>query len=223
MKKNVPFVALLSLLGTAACEKEPDLKRMDGDYFVGTGYEPKADFCGAFTFFLPDSILIIGEKNEPDYLTDSQAARIVDTYVAGMEERGYVRTPDKAAADLGIQLTYIGNTTHFIEWVGKPAWWWGYPGFWSPAYWGNWGYWYYSFPVAYNCATGKLLMEMVDLRTPEGPQQRLPVIWNNYIHGWLTRYEKTDTDLLLRGIHQAFQQSGYVKSKVDNCTQQGEL
>lgn len=212
MKKKVSFVALLSLVGIAACEKEPDPERMDGDYFVGTGYEPEADFKGAFTFFLPDSILIIGEREEPDYLSDAQVKMIIETYAACMEERGYLRSPDKAAADFGMQLTYIGNTSHFTEWVGMPVWWWGYAGYWSPAYWGNWGYWYYSFPVEYNCATGTLLMEMVDLRTPEGKSQRLPVIWNNYIHGWLTRYEQTDTDLLQCGIRQAFRQSEYVKS-----------
>lgn len=138
MKKKVSFVALLSLVGIAACEKEPDPERMDGDYFVGTGYEPEADFKGAFTFFLPDSILIIGEREEPDYLSGAQAKMIIETYAACMEERGYLRSPDKAAADFGMQLTYIGNTSHFTEWVGMPVWWWGDAGYWSPAYWGNW-------------------------------------------------------------------------------------
>lgn len=212
MKKNVPFVALLFLLGIAACEKEPDLERMDGNYFVGTGYEPEADFGGASTFFVPDSILVIGEKNEPDYLSDAQAKIIIDTYTSCMEKRGYTHTSDKAAADLGIQLTYIGNTSHFTTWLDMPVWWWGYTGYWSPFYWGNWGHWYYSFPIQYNCATGKLLMEMIDLRTPKGEGQPLPVIWNNYINGWLTRYEQVDTDLILQGIRQAFRQSEYVKS-----------
>lgn len=73
-------MALLFLLGIAACEQEPDMGRMDGNYFVGTGYEPEADFSGAFTFFLPDSILMIGESNEPDYLSDNQTKIITDTY-----------------------------------------------------------------------------------------------------------------------------------------------
>lgn len=212
MKKKISFVALLSLLGMVACEKEPDLERMDGEYFVGTGHDPETDFGGAYTFFLPDSILIIGEREEPDYLSDAQTQQIVNTYVSCLEERGYVRTLDKTAADLGIQLTYVGNTSHFVGWIGMPVWWWGYAGYWNPAYWGNWGYWYYAFPVEYSCATGKILMEMVDLRSPEGEQQHLPVIWNNYINGWLTRYEEVDTELILRGIRQAFRQSEYVRS-----------
>lgn len=212
MKRKIPFVAVLSLFGTAACEKEPDLERMDKDYFVCTGYDPEADFGKAFTFFMPDSMLVIGEKEEPDYLSDAQVKEITGTYAACMEERGYARTPDKTAADLGIQLTYIGNTSHFPGWVGMPVWWWGYAGYWHPAYWGNWGYWYYAFPVEYSCSTGKILMEMVDLRAPEGSQQRLPVIWNNYINGWLSPDRQENTAHIVRGIRQAFRQSEYVQN-----------
>lgn len=88
MKKNVPFVALLFLFGVAACGKEPD------------------------------NILTVGEKNEPDYLSDVQVKIITGTYISCMEERGYVRTSDKATADLGIQLTYIGITLQISQAAG---------------------------------------------------------------------------------------------------------
>ena len=78
-------------------------------------------------------------------------------------------------------------------------------------YWGNWGYWYYPYPVTYSYSTGSLLTDMINLKAPEGKEAKLPVIWNSYISGLLTSSNKVNMTYTVRGINQAFAQSPYVK------------
>lgn len=191
-----------------SCEKEHGL---DTDHLVYTNYNKQANFKTFETYFISDSILLIGEKKEPEYLKGEKAEAIVGTYIDNMDKKGYVRTDKKEEADLGIQVSYIANTKHFISYTSNPYWWWGYPGYWSPYYWGNWGYWDYSFPVYYNYRVGTVLTEMIDLKAPQGSDKKLPVIWNSYVSGMLTGYEKFDLNLAMRGINQSFIQSEYIQ------------
>ena len=60
MKKLIPL--LLVVLTFAACEKDPDTDKLDNKYLVYTNYDTKADFKAFQTYYMPDSILIIGDK-----------------------------------------------------------------------------------------------------------------------------------------------------------------
>lgn len=168
-----------------ACEKNPDLSRLDNDNRVVTNYEETADFRSFSTYFLPDSILLIGQNKRVQYLDSLQAAPLLDAYCRNLQQRGYIRTTEKESADMGLQLTYIADTRHFIGYVSTPFWWWGFPGYWSTFYWGNWGSWYYPFPVHFSFSTGSLLMDLIVLKAEKGEDKKLPVIWHNYITGLL--------------------------------------
>ena len=135
MKRLIPI--LLAVFAFAACEKDPDMDKLDNDYLVYTNYDKKANFKEFTTYYLPDKILVISDKEEPEYLEGEAAQEILAAYKSNMDNRGYTMAASKEDADLGVQVSYIKSTYFFTDY-GQPEWWWGYPGYWGSGYWGNW-------------------------------------------------------------------------------------
>ena len=111
MKKLIPL--LLVVLTFAACEKDPDTDKLDNKYLVYTNYDTKADFKAFQTYYMPDSILIIGDKKEAEYWKDESAQEILQAYATNMNNRGFVRVDDREEANLGLQVSYIKSTYYF--------------------------------------------------------------------------------------------------------------
>lgn len=211
MKQVFPmlFAAVLLL---AACEKTPDTGKLDDDYLVYTDYDAETDFAKFTTFYVPDSVLIIdNSSNKPKFLYGTPASElIIANYVKGMEQAGYVRTFDKANADLGMQVSYVEETYRFRYYNNYP-WWYGYPWYWSFGYWGNWGGWYWPYSITYSYSTGSVLGELVDLTLPESTSKQLRVVWSSYISGLLNNDGTLNTAEVKQAIEQAFSQSPYLK------------
>lgn len=210
MKRSICMGCLL-LVGATACEKEYDASDFDANPVVVTDYDAGADFSTLRTYFIADSILVIGRSEKPEYLTGEAAAPILAAYRQGLTECGLTPAATKAEADAGLQLSYISTTHHFVGYVASPYWWLGYPGYWSPWYWGGWTGWYYPFPVHYSYTTGALLADLVDLRALQSSDGRLPVVWHNYITG-LSGSFYYDAGLAARGVALAFGQSPYLRT-----------
>lgn len=211
MKKLVPMLFAAALLVTA-CEKTPDTSNLDDDYLVYTNYDGDADFAKFSTFFVPDSVLIIDNSSDkPKYLYGTPAADIlIANYVAGMEAAGYVRTMDKASADLGLQISYVKDTYRFRYYNNYP-WWYGYPWYWQFSYWGDWGGWFWPYDITYSYSTGSVLGELVDLTQPASASNNLRVVWSSYISGLLNSDGSLNTSEVTQAISQAFSQSKYLK------------
>ena len=79
MKKLIPF--LLAVFVFTACEKDADTDNLDNKFVVYTNYDKAANFKQFNTYYLPDSILIIGDKDKQEYWLDANAQKIIDTYV----------------------------------------------------------------------------------------------------------------------------------------------
>jgi len=210
MKKNLLFLSIVIL--SASCQKDPDSSKLDNDFIVKTDYDAKANFSSYSSYYIPDSVLIIGEEKEPRYMVLDDTDDIISTFVTNMDSRGYTRINDKSTADLGIQVSYIENDSYFYGYHDYPYWWWGYPGYWGPGYWGDWGGWYYPYPVVYSYQTGSLLAEIVDLKakTPKATNS-LSVLWTAYMTGLISGSNNIDTQLSIRAVNQAFTQSSYIK------------
>lgn len=211
MKKLIPFLFAGALLATA-CEKLPDTDKLDDDYLVYTNYDDNTDFKTFATFYVPDSVLIIdNSSNKPKYLYGTPASDIIiANYVKGMENAGYVRTLDKAEADLGLQISYVEETYKFRYFNNYP-WWYGYPWYWSFNYWGDWGGWYWPYSISYSYTTGSVLGELVDLTEPESTSKTLKVVWSSYISGLLNSDGSLNATDVAKSITQAFAQSTYLK------------
>lgn len=205
--KKILLLACMAL-AVISCEKDPDMGQLDSAMPVYTDYDSQADFNKFQTYFLPDSILEAGSYRAT-YWKDENAQKLIKEVEAQMNARGYLRITDPAQkdeADLGIQLSYIQETTHVVSGGGYWNGWWDY-GFWGP--W--WGGWYYPYTVSYSYNTNSLIMEMVDLSAQGTENAKLPVIWYANASGYQynSRY---DLQLMSDAIDQAFEQSPYIQS-----------
>ena len=209
MKKEL-LVLLMAPLALASCEKEADTDKLDNNFVVYTNYDQSANFSSFNTYYLPDSILIIGDKKEAEYWNDENAQSIISTYATHMASRGYVRTNDKEEADLGLQVSYV-KSTYFVTNYGEPQWWWGYPGYWGVPYWGDWGEWYYPYAVTYSYSTGSFVTELLNLDAPQGQNAQLPILWSAYMSGLLSGTTSVNVSLAIEAVDQAFTQSAYLK------------
>ena len=190
MKKLI--LITLAALTLAACEKQADTDELEGRYVVYTSYDPQTDFSSLGTYYLPDSILIISNSLQPTYSTGTQAQEILQAWADNMETRGFTRSEKREDADLGLQVSYVENTYHFNSI--------------------DWGGWYYPFVVSYSFNTGTFLAELVNLTSPQGEDQSLPVVWNSCMSGALSGSTRLDTMLVIDAVNQAFAQSAYLSN-----------
>lgn len=211
MKKLIPI--LLAVFALVSCEKDPDMDKLDNEYLVFTSHDTSTTFSNFSTYYIPDSILIIGDKKDPEYWKDDNAQQIIQAYVSKMNTAGYQRVTDKADADLGLQVSYVASTYYFTGYYNDGPWWGYYPGYWYPGYWGNYwgGGWYYPYPITYSYSTGSLLTDMANLEAPKGQKEKLPVVWNAYISGLLGGSGSLNVTRAIAAINQAFVQSPYLK------------
>ena len=79
MKKLIPL--LLAVFALTACEKNADTDKLDNKFVVYTNYDKSANFKQFSTYYLPDSILIIGDKDTKEYWKDANAQKsLTPTY-----------------------------------------------------------------------------------------------------------------------------------------------
>ena len=60
MKKLIPI--LLAVFALVSCEKDPDMDKLDNEYLVFTSHDTSTKFNDFSTYYIPDSILIIGDN-----------------------------------------------------------------------------------------------------------------------------------------------------------------
>lgn len=217
------ILSLLALMAVVfvSCQKDPSTSGLRGEYLVYTNHDTEASFSTIDTYYIPDSILLIGKEKvdqagnkEAVYWKDGDAQALINAFVVAMNQRGFMRITDpeqRSTADAGFQLSYVENTTYFVGY-DHPYWWSYYPYYWEPAYWGAWYGWYYPFVVTYyGYTTGSLLAEMVDLRSEAGQNRSLPVLWNCYISGLIGNDGKINIPRTIEAIDEAFAQSPYLR------------
>ena len=207
MKKLI--YVLIAVFALTSCREDPDLGDLSSDFLVFTNYDGKADFNRFTRYYMPDSVMVIGDTKDPASWTGSKAADILKAYEDNMQACGYVRTDDKSEADVGLQISYVQSVAYFVDYR-NPYWWNEYPGYWLPGYWGDWGYWYYPYPVVYSYSVGSLLTEMVDLSTSPSADRKLTVVWNSFLSGLLSGSDAFNMELTVRAINQSFVQSPYL-------------
>ena len=203
--KRVLILQLLGLLILTACEKDPDTDKLDNDYLVLTNYDTATDFSSFDTYYVIDSILIIGDQTKPEYWKNENSQRIVNAFSDNFEARGYTPVDTGVNADMVLQLSYV-NTTYYFNVYNPGPWWNSYPGYWN---WGGWG-WYYPYSFSYSYSTGSIIGELVDTGAPTPLNDKLTVVWNTYICGLLNG-NNLSLSRTMEAIDQAFVQSPYLQ------------
>lgn len=208
MKKQL-IPILLAGIALTACEKEPDTDKLDNHYLVYTDYDKGTNFEALMTYYVPDSILYINNGDKKEYWRSDAAEAVRMEFIENMNEH-YVRVDNIEDADIGLQLSYVASTYTFAGYGGGDPWWYGYPYYWTPGYWGGyWGGWYYSYPIIYSYTTGSIIGEMVNLSVTDS--KKLPVIWSAYISGILNSQGKLNLQKTEAAINQAFKQTSVLK------------
>ena len=208
MKKQL-IPILLAGIALTACEKEPDTDKLDNHYLVYTDYDKGTNFEALMTYYVPDSILYINNGDKKEYWRGDAAEAVRMEFIENMNEH-YVRVDNIEDADIGLQLSYVASTYTFAGYGGGDPWWYGYPYYWTPGYWGGyWGGWYYSYPIIYSYTTGSIIGEMVNLSVTDS--KKLPVIWSTYISGILNSQWKLNLQKTEAAINQAIKQTSVLK------------
>ena len=208
MKKILLISAVI--LSAVSCHKEP-YTDSDNEYLVYTTPGKDVNFTSYRTFDLADSLLIIGQSKDPQYSQSDNSLALIQQVRTGMENMGYIYTPDNPDADLGIQLTFVVKTERYVQYYNDPYWWLDYPGYWSAGFWGNYTGFYYRYPVSYTYSTNSLMIDMVNLTTPKTGNEALEVVWSAFIGGPAGFGPVSDLTKMKISIDQAFAQSPYLK------------
>lgn len=208
-KPSLWLLALTTAL--ISCQKEPDWAEQSNEYLVYTQKDASFEAGRYENYFIADSILLIDDAGRTQI---SEGNRSGKNHLKGSTEYGTSgvsphrpqgRSGFGSAAELYLQHTL------FISYPYPSYWWWGYPSYWDPYYWGSyWVGWDYSFPISYSYSENSLLGEMVDLTARQEKGSKLNVVWNMYINGEVSGYRHFDSNRMQRGIDQAFYQSRYL-------------
>ena len=203
------ILAAIIILMIAGCRKHPPFEDLSNDFVVLTKYDSAAEFGSYQTFAVRDTIGVITGDPDDSVWFDNDAQSIIGEVIAEMVAAGYTQVPISASPDLGIQLIGLRNTTIYTV---PPGYWWGYPGWGSPCYWGycgGWGYWYpYSYTVA--VSTGTLIVEMADLKNAVS-NGKINILWNAVGSGEVGTSTSFIVSECIKTVNQAFLQSPYLR------------
>lgn len=202
--------ALLAFSGCSPSENE----FVDDFDLVFTSYDTNYSYSGKRTFFLPDSVVIIGpaEDNAEVHRFD---AVILDALTRNMIGLGWekLHPEDGVTADL-VMLPMV-STTDFSSCV-MPCWECGW-GYWDG--WGTWGGgwgpgWGWGYPPVMGCSsfsTGSLYVTLSDPNNVNNLAEEIPVVWTGIVNGLLAGSDLSVAGRLQVNISQMFTQSPYLK------------
>ena len=211
MKYILPAFLLTGVIAFAACKQEPPMSNLSSNFVVLTNYDTGVNFANYKTFAIRDTIAVSTGNPRDSIWYGPAADSIIQQFAGHMRAAGYTQVwPGKGpAADLGIQLIGIRNTTVYIG----PGYWNSFPGYVGPDYWGypnGWPY-YYPYYYYYSVSTGSLTMQMADLKSAI-KTNTVDVVWTGNGFGQIGGDSTFFVNQCLRSVDQAFAQSPFLKA-----------
>ena len=208
MKRHaiLPVTLVLLLL---SCRKEPDLSQLSSNFVVQTDAAKGVAFENYKTYYISDTVALISSSKTDTLLPADAALQIVNTIKSNMDARGYTFVPKALKPDLGINTIAVKDVDVGVVY---PGWWWGYPGYWDPWYWGWYYPYYYPWSVAYAVTTGSVIGEIIDLKNVS-TDQKLQVVWTMSLNGALGSSNASNLQRAIDGVNQAYMQSPYLTTK----------
>src|SRR3712207_4409488 len=127
MKRSLlVFVAALVFL--TSCTKDPldNLSTEESRIYV-TNYDTTAVFSAYKTFRLVDSVAIIENNQLVDKSRSALAAQLIDAVQSNLTSRRFTPVTDNTAADLGVTVSQITNTsTQLVDYTDYGGYYGGY-------------------------------------------------------------------------------------------------
>jgi hypothetical protein len=192
-----------------SCRKEPDLSQLSSNFVVQTDAAKGVAFENYKTYYISDTVALISSSKTDTLLPADAALQIVNTIKSNMDARGYTFVPKALKPDLGINTIAVKDVDVGVVY---PGWWWGYPGYWDPWYWGWYYPYYYPWSVAYAVTTGSVIGEIIDLKNVN-TDQKLQVVWTMSLNGALGSSNASNLQRAIDGVNQAYMQSPYLTTK----------
>jgi hypothetical protein len=204
MKKRISIVLIVAsvlLLGGCYPHGAEYVEDLD---VVLTSHKAEYDFLAKATYAMPNRIVKItgdiAEGEDPSFIPDINAQKILTTIANNMADLGWQRVDVEDSPDL-LLLPAAWETTTIYYWYDYWYGWW---------YGGYYPYWPYYPPVSYSSyTTGTLLMALIDpdvTGTNGNPINQ----WAGAINGLLTgTYNANRVD---KAINKAFAISPYLKT-----------
>ena len=148
-----------------------------------TQFDSTAQFNQYKTFSISDSITVIDNGQYYKTLTQTSQA-FKDAIVKYMQLRGYTLVNKSSSPDLGIDVSFINNSSTSV--IDYSSYWDYYGGYWDPSYWGygygGYGYYYPDSYGYYQINQQALSIDMLDLKNAAANNQ-IKIIWNGLIKG----------------------------------------
>jgi len=217
MKNRLQWaVVALMLFGIglfSSCYPNDDLTNSDSD-IVATNYDDTVQFDRIQTYFLPDTIIPMRDKDDTSEVDKNPyTSTIINSIVKNMDAYGYQRivNPDtNNLPDVVLLASSVSTTTTSVWYPYYPGWdwWYGYPGY---GWWGGYYPPYYGGGYVSSYTMGTLKINMMDpwqYNVVEGDTV-MPVYWDATIHGLLQGSEIENR--IKKNIDKAFEMSAYLK------------
>jgi hypothetical protein len=209
----IPSVAVIM----GSCYPSADLIVEELDITATILYDEDVDFNNFKTFILPDSIVQIGDPDDPGYIElplDNQD-EILNLIQSNFENLGYVEEldPRNNEPDVVVLVEVIAQE-NYVLYTYPPGGWWGWWGWypWYPGWgWGpGWGPGYPGGGVGVQSyPEGTLIVDMLDAGVPSN-EEDIPLLWTGVLNGLL--YESNNPNRVSNGINQMFAQSQYLRT-----------
>lgn len=212
----IALVMLFSFGLLTGCYPDDDLTNSESD-IIKTTYSDTVDFSRLDTYFLPDTIFPIRDKDDTTTVKKNKYTDLIlSEIVKNMTDYGYARItefdstnpPDVLLiASSVVTVNYQAGYIPGWGWGGYYGWGWGYPG---------WGWGYYppynpGYIYTYSYTMGSVNIDMLDPYNPfvKDGDTALPVYWDAAFTGLLQG--NLIEDRIKSNINKAFELSPYLK------------
>jgi hypothetical protein len=206
--RNAAVIAL-ALLAISGCAPDSGFNNVSDYDVVVTLYDPEADFQSYTTFAVADTLLELGKPEGEDSDLPAGLKDLIKSEIETQMIRfGYTLEPDPQSNDPDVIL--IASVTQ-TTWTGYVP---GYP--WYPGY--GWGPWYPYYPwypgwtpgYVYEYDTGTIIIDYADYSTLD-PEGDIKIEWTAGMNGVVSSSDSYNSERVVKGIRQAFDQSPYLK------------
>ncbi len=216
-------VFLVAAVGFHSCY--PDMDGTIEEYDIAiTHYNNNHDFASLNTYYLPDTVVFVGEEDKILPIVD----HLHDSHILGEIRRNFSAIGWTEINDTS-QVADQADVTLFVSVLKTDVY--SYVNYWYDYwYWYPWDWWYYSYDpyyywypgystgyYDYDYTAGTLLIEMLavrDLDVDEGEEKTsitVPIVWTAAVNGILGGSATEINSRLTTQIDKAFEQSPYLR------------
>ena len=211
-KRLTQVLALIVFLFLGSCYPEGPEFVEDLDV-VYTNYDPGFNFSEQNTFAIPDSIVLIRERNHVSNGIDNSPETVDPVYADVILEQireqlidyGWTEVDITENPDVTLLVSASRMTNLFYNYD------WNYWDWWYPGGFNGYGMYYPGYSPGYitGYRSGSLMIQMANTSNL-GVNNNVPVVWLGVINGLLEGSTKNINNRVMESIDQVFDQSPYL-------------